>query len=215
MNISRIRGFLISLPKPASVRVFVEGEAHDLKTAGRSYQKIAETIAAMNGEQLQCLDSEGKLLRATRLDDEDAQRSDAAPIPAGLAADPQALMLTHFANLLHRAYEHSTEIAFSKMVEIVDRINDRSTSIEQRLERAEALARRLRDDQVQDAFERAEEIAEQAGQTGNDAFVNTMMEQFLAGRMHRQQQQEAASTKANGKAQGAGKVNGAAKGGTS
>jgi hypothetical protein len=211
MNVSRIRGFLISLPKPASVRVFVDGEAQDIKAAGRSYQKLAETIEAMDGEQLQCLDLEGKVLRAMRLDDADAQRSEAAPIPAGLAADPQALMLTHFANLLHRAYEHSTEIAFVKMVDAFDRMNDRSASIEQRLERAEALARRLRDDQVQDAFERAEEIAEQAGQNGNDAFVNTLANAFVSGQMNR----TATGGMPNGKANGAAKVNGAAKGGTS
>jgi hypothetical protein len=212
MNATRIRNFLIQQPKPASVRVVVDGDPHDIKVAGRSYQKLADTIAAMDGEQLQCLGADGALLRATRLDDEDAQRSDAAAIPAGLAADPHALMLTHFANLLHRAYEHSTEIAFNKMVDAFDRINDRSQSIEQRLERAEALARRLRDEQVDDAFERAAEVAEQAGQDGNESFVNTLANAFVSGQMNRSQ----AGGKPNGKANGAAKVNGApAKGGTS
>jgi hypothetical protein len=199
MNSTRIRNFLISQPKPSSVRVFVDGEPQDIKLSGRSYSKLAETIDAMDGEQVQCLDPEGKVLRAMRLDDADAKRSDAAEIPTGLAGDPHALMLTHFANLIHRAYEHSTEIAFARMVDAFDRINDRSAGIEQRLERAEALARRLRDDQVQDAFERAEEIAEQAGQTGNDAFVNQMAEAFFSGRMNR-----SAGAKPNGKTNGAG-----------
>jgi hypothetical protein len=212
MTATRIRNFLISLPKPACVRVFVDGEPQDIKTGGRSWMKLAETVDAMAGEQLQCLDAEGKVLRAMRLDDGEAQRSDAAAIPAGLAADPHALMLTHFANLVHRAYEHSTELAFNKMVECFDRVNDRSVSIEQRLERAEAMARRLREDQVQDAFERAEEIAEQAGQTGNDAFVNALGQAFVSGQMNRG---AAAAGKTNGKANGAGKVNGApAKGGS-
>lgn len=207
MSVARIRSFLISLPKPASVRVFVDAEPQEIKTGGRSYQKLAETIEAMDGEQLQCLDPEGKVLRAMRLDDADAQRSEAAPIPVGLAADPHALMLTHFANLLHRAYEHSTEIAFTKMVDAFDRINERSASIEQRLERAEAMARRLREDQVDDAFQRAEEIAEQAGAGGNDAFVNTLANAFVSGQMNRA---AAPSTngKPNGKANGAAKVNG-------
>lgn len=210
MTATRIRNFLISLPKPATVRVFVDGDQKDIKAQGRSWMKIAETVAAMHGEQLQCLDSEGNVLRAMRLDDEEAQRSEAAPIPAGLAADPHALMLTHFANLLHRAYEHSTELAFNKMVECFDRVNDRSAGIEQRLERAEAMARRLREDQVQDAFERAEEIATQAGETGNDSFVNSLANAFVSGQMNRQ-----ATGKPNGKANGAAKVNGAAaKGGT-
>lgn len=211
MNVTRIRNFLIQLPKPALVRVLVDGDAKDIKVAGRSWMKLAETVHAMTGELLQCCDAEGNLLRATRLDDEDAQRSEAAPIPPGLAADPHALMLTHFANLLHRAYEHSTELAFNKMVECFDRVNDRSAGIEQRLERAEAMARRLREDQVQDAFERAEEIATQAGEAGNDSFVNTLANAFVSGQMNRQAQ----GGRPNGKANGAGKVNGSpAKGGT-
>lgn len=212
MNVTRIRNFLIQQPKPISVRVVVDGDPHEIKLGGRSYQKLAETIEAMNGEQLQCLGAEGQLIRAVRLDDADAQRSEAAPIPAGLQADPQALMLTHFANLLHRAYEHSTEIAFVKMVEAFDRINDRSASIEQRLERAEALARRLRDEQVQDAFERAEEVAEQAGQDGNENFVSTLANAFVSGQMNRA---AGGVGKPNGKANGAAKVNGApSKGGS-
>jgi len=210
MTATRIRNFLISQPKPACVRVFVDGDAKDIKAAGRSWMKIAETVNAMDGEQLQCLDAEGNVLRAMRLDDDEAQRTEAAPIPPGLAADPHALMLTHFANLLHRAYEHSTELAFNKMVECFDRVNDRSSSIEQRLERAEALARRLWHDQVQDAFERAEDIAEQAGQSGNDSFVNTLANAFVSGQMNR-----GAAGGKHGKANGAGKVNGApSKGGT-
>lgn len=210
MNSTRIRNFLISQPKPAVVRVFVDNEPQDIKLSGRSYQKLAETIEAMDGEQLQCLDAEGKVLRAMRLDDADAKRSDAAEIPAGLAGDPHALMMTHFANLIHRAYEHSTEIAFNRMVDAFDRINDRSAGIEQRLERAEALARRLRDDQVDDAFDRAEEIAAAAGETGNAGFESQLAQAFLSGQMNRGQK------KPNGKANGAGKVNGApSKGGTS
>jgi hypothetical protein len=210
MNVSRIRSFLINVPKPTTVRVIVDGDAHDIKTNGRSWQKIADTIDAMNGEQLQCLDKDGTLLRAMRLDDADAQRSEAAAIPAGLAADPNALMLTHFANLIHRAYEHSTEIAFTRMVDSFDRINDRSASIEQRLERAEALARRLRDEQVEDAFERAQEVADAAGQ-GGDGFVDSLAQAFLSGRMNRE---AATAAKANGKAPTAGKVNGVPKGGS-
>ncbi len=211
MSAQRIRNFLISLPKPASVRVFVDNDPQEIKLGGRSYQKLAETIDAMDGEQVQCLDAEGKVLRAMRLDDAEAQRATSPAMPAVLANDPQAALLSLFANELARAYQYATEIAFTKMVECFDRVNDRSAGIEQRLERAEALARRLRDDQVEDAFERAQEIAEAAGQTDNDSFVNTLANAFVSGQMNSR-----ASRKTNGKANGAGKVNGApAKGGTS
>lgn len=181
MNIGRIRGFLLQAPKPSLVRVFIDGEPEELKVKG-TYQKLAESIAALQAEQIQCLDSEGKILRAMRLDDAESQRSDAAPIPAGLQTDPHALMLTHFANLIHRAYEHSTEIAFTRMVDMTDRLNERSISIEQRLERAEAYARRLREEQADEALDRAEEIAESAGANGADLGTQ-LASAFLSGQL--------------------------------
>lgn len=199
MNVGRIRGFLLQLPKPALVRAFVDGEPEELKVT-RSWQKLAESIAALRPEVIHCLDSEGKLLRAMRMDDAEAQRSDAAPLPEGLKVDPHALMLTHFANLLHRAYEHSTEIAFGKMVECFDRMNDRSASIEQRLERAEAYARRLREQQAEDALDQAEELVAAAGDGAGDV-GSQLAQAFLSGRLNREV----------GKANGAGKPNGAAK----
>lgn len=179
---SRIRGFLLQSPKPQMVRVStVDGEPHELKP-GRSYAKCADTIAALDVELIECLDDSGKLLRALRMSSADAMRSDAAATPKGLEADPQALLLSHFANLIHRAYEHSTEIAFSKMVELVERIGDRSEAIEARLERAEAAHRRAVDQQIDDAFERAEETAEKAAEGSGDLLQN-LAGAFLNGQM--------------------------------
>jgi len=181
MNVQRIRGFLISVPKPSTVRITGEGEPQELKP-GKSYAKLAETICALEPSLIECLDTDGKVLRAMRTDTAESQRSDAAAIPAGLASDPNALMLTHFANLLHRAYEHSTEVAFSKMVELADKMNDRSESIEQRLERTEAHNRRLLQEQVDEAFARAEEAAEKAkDEAGGGELVQQMLGGFMSG----------------------------------
>lgn len=179
MNVARIRGFLLQLPKPHLVRVTGDGEPQDLKP-GKSYAKLADTIAALNVDLIECLDVEGKVLRATRMDTPESHRSDAAAIPEGLQKDPHALLLTHFANLLHRAYEHSTEIAFTRMVEMVDKMGDRSDAIEQRLERTEAANRRLLQDQVDDAFERAAEVAAAKGEEGN-GLVEQMAGAFFSG----------------------------------
>jgi hypothetical protein len=95
-------------------------------------------------------------------------------------------MLTHFANLLHRAYEHSTEIAFQRLVELTERMGDRSEAIERRLERTEAANRALLQDQVDLAFERAQEVANQnAEASGNGAgdLMQQMAGAFLSGRM--------------------------------
>ena len=195
MNTGRIRGFLLQLPKPAMVRVTGDGEPQELKP-GRSYSKLAETILALAPELIECLDADGKVLRATRMEGAEQRRSDAAEIPDGLKADPNALMLTHFANLLHRAYEHSTEVAFTRLVELTDRMNDRSDSIEQRLERQEATNRKLLQDQVDDALDRAEEAAAKAAEGGENAGLGEqLLSSFMGGKAQR-----AAAGAPNGKA---------------
>lgn len=182
MNVARIRGWLLQQPKPHLVRVSSgDGEPQELRP-GRSYAKCAESIAALGPDLVECLDGDGKLLRAMRLDVPDATRSDAAELPAGLASDPHALLLTHFANLLHRAYEHSTEIAFVKLVEVVERVGDRAEAIEQRLERAEAANRRMAQDQIDDALERANEKTAEAA--GGD-MLQQMAGAFLSGHMQK------------------------------
>jgi hypothetical protein len=202
MTSQKIRGFLLQLPKPALVRVTTgEGELEELKPT-RSYQKLAASIEALDPQLIQCFDGDGKLLRAMRCDDADSRRSDAAVAPPALINDPETARLTHFANLLHRAYEHSTEIAFTKLAEIVDRMNERSESIEQRLERTEAVNRRLIKDQIDDAFDRAAEMAEAAkeqAEQGGGGFEQTMGQAFLSGIMSG----KAGATTTNGKSNGA------------
>lgn len=179
MNVARIRGFLIQKPKPHVVRVTVDDEQREV-ALGRSYAKTAETIAALDADLVECLDKDGKLLRALDSEAPEARRSEAAAVPNGLEADPSALMLVHFSNQIHRAYEHATEIAFTKMVEVFDIMSARSESIEMRLERSEAMNRRLLNEQVDMELDRAEEIAEAKGK---DGLGEQMFGAFLSGKM--------------------------------
>lgn len=180
MNASRIRGWLLQQPKPHVVRITNgDGEPQHMRP-GRSYAKTAESILALSPDLIECIDGEGKLLRAMRLDGVEATRSDAAEIPPALAADAGALQLTHFANLIHRAYEHSAELAFTKLVELVERMGERSDAIEQRLERAEAANRRMAQDQIDDALERAHEAASQQESGGSDV-LSQMASAFMSG----------------------------------
>lgn len=206
MNANDLRGFLLQQPKPALIRCSTDGEIEELKP-GKSWAKTAATIVALDPDQVLCYDAAGKLIRATKFEAEAEPRRASSPaptLPDVIAQDPHAALLTHFSNLLHRAYEHSTQVAFDKFVELVERMGDRSDSIEQRLERTEARARRLQDDQIEDAYARAEELAEQAsaGQ-GDDALKQHLMSSFLAGQLQR--------GPTNGKTNGA-PVNGAPKG---
>lgn len=185
MNVARIRGFLLQQPRPAVVRVTCnDGDPQELNTKGRSFAKLADTITALGADLIECVDAEGKIIRAARVSSAEARRSDAAEVPALLQTDPHAAMLTHFANLLHRAYEHSTEIAFVKMVEVMERIGDRAEAIEQRLERTEAQNRRLVQEQVEDAFERAAEEATKAAEGAEGGgLLQQMAGAFMSGQM--------------------------------
>lgn len=181
MSLSRIRGFLLQLPKPARIRVCAgDGEPQEIKPA-RSYARTAESITALGVDLVECLDKDGALLRALRLSEPEARRSDAADTPKGIEVDPTALMLTHFANLLHRAYEHSTEIAFTRLVELAERLSSHTESIEARLAHTESLLRREQSERIDDAYERATEAV--AKGDGADPLVQQMMAAFMSGKM--------------------------------
>lgn len=181
-QVNRLRTFLVGLPKPHTVRVSAGDSTEEIKVGKQKYIRIAESIVAMNADLVECLDKDGTVIRAKRLDDPEARRSDAAPIPEAIANDPHAAMLTHMANLLHRAYEHSTEIAFVKLVELVDRIDARSDSIEQRLERSERALQQSFRDQLDMEYERAHEIAQKA-QEGDQGAIQQMASAFLQSAM--------------------------------
>jgi len=202
MSLSRIRGFLLQLPRPAKIRLTAgDGEPQEIK-AGRSAARTAESIVALGPELIECLDKDGAVLRALRLGEGEAHRSDAADLPKGIEADPQALMLTHFANLLHRAYEHSTEIAFTRLVELAERLSQHSESIEARLAHTESTLRRERYDRLDEAHDRAIEALEKGAENGtSNPFMDQMVGAFLQAKM---QTPPAAPAKPNGKSNGKG-----------
>lgn len=211
MSQAKVRAFLLRLPKPESLTVTVDGDARKMKL-GRSWQRTAESIMAMGAESLECLDASGAVLRAMRLDTEDYRRSEAAPIPPQLAQDPHAALLSMFADRIHRAYEHSTEIAFSKLVELADRLGSHIESIESRLARTEARLARANDDLLQDAFDRAEEL-QAKGQEGG--FGDQLAQAFFSGQLQRKapgvHAAAQASQKVNGKSNGHKTTNGKAR----
>lgn len=182
MNAARIRGFLIQLPKPAKIRLTSgDGEPQEIKP-GRSAARTAESIEALGVDLIECLDKDGAVLRALRLSEQDSRRSDAAEVPKGIEADPHALMLSHFANLLHRAYEHSTEIAFTRLVELAERLSSHSESIEARLERTESALRRERDDRRDDELERALELMNTKS-GGDEGLAQQMLGAFMQAKL--------------------------------
>lgn len=181
-----VRKWLLQNPKPARVRIVRDGEPQEMAVGNQSWMALSKTIVALAPDLIEALTESGELIRATRPEQE-LQRSEAAEIPEGLQADPNALLLTHFANLIHRAYEHSSEVAFQKLVDITERMNERSESIERRLERAEAANRAMQQERYDEMLERAQEAAEAAAEAGGNpqqAMLGAMMQNFVGGAMN-------------------------------
>lgn len=179
-----IRKFLLQQPRAAVIRLSRgEDETSDLVVSkSQSWSKVAASVHAIQPTLIELLDAKGQVIRALR-PEEELTRSDAAPIPAALASDPETVRLTHFADLLHRAYEHSTEIAFQKLLELVELLGQRADAIESRLERAEVAYRRAMQNQLDDAFGRAEELAELANSDSEEGATKDQVLGALLTRM--------------------------------
>jgi|SRR5262245_8351261 len=183
MNVTSIRNFLLGSPKPHSVRVTTDEDEVKVVRV-KNYAKTAETIHALNPVLLECLDAKGELIRAKRHGEQAATSQEDDPeLPKVLATDPHAAAFGLYAKLLARAYTHSTDVAFTKLVEILERVNERSDNIEQRLERAERSARQMAQDAIDDAMDRAEEAAAKAGEAsdGGGDVGQRIFEAFLSG----------------------------------
>ncbi len=191
MNAWNLRSWLLQQPKPAKIRLTdSESEVKELECRKKPMIRIADSIAAINPDLIEALSESGELLRALRPNVEN-DPSTAPPIPAALSNDPQTALLSHFANLIHRAYEHSTEVAFVKMIELVERLDQRSDAIERRLERTESAYRREQSERIDDLWERAEEVA--AGGGSKEQILNTLIGSVFQGAQHRQAQAAAAT----------------------
>lgn len=182
MNAWHLRNWLIQQPKPVKVRVTDEnGEVKEILCAKRPIVRIAESIVAIGPDLIECLGPNDELLRAYRSSNEAEFTSTAAPpVPTSLAADPGAAQLGYFASLIHRAYEHSTELAFNKLIELVERMDQRSEAIERRLERAETAYRREQSERIDDLWERAEEVAANGG--SKEKILETLLTSMMQGR---------------------------------
>lgn len=173
-----IRNWLLRQPHAREIRLTCEGDV-EMVQRGTSWAKCAETIHAKQPELIELLDDGGRIIRAIRAQEEtDVEQSAPEPPPA-IANDANAAMLTHFANLLHRAYEHSTTVAFSKMVEVVEHMQQRSDVTEERFARLERAHAQLIQERIDDAFDRADEIAETKSDDEGLA-LGTLAKQFAA-----------------------------------
>jgi len=142
MAAKAIRYWLMRRPRPVFVRVVVGKEISEMTFDARtSFARTAESLDAMDADRLEALDAERKLIRATKpaeLEDEpeaEPEADEPPPAPIGaVASDPETARFVLVANLISEAYKHSTEVAFSRLADIVDRMTRRTESTERTIE---------------------------------------------------------------------------------
>lgn len=131
------RNFAMRKPRPALLRVVrPDGEVTDIAIAEvPDFARLGETIDALTPIRLEAFGDEG-LLRAWK---HPGAAKGAPTAPEVLLNDPETARFTHIANLIHRAYEHSTDVAFDRLVDMFERqmdLNSRSMSRLEALENA-------------------------------------------------------------------------------
>lgn len=209
VDVATLRAWLLKRPRPEVLRLTCEdGEQRDLsRTEGASWQEVAQSIAALDPVLIEAINAAGKSLRAIRADELERggrQRdNERVPPPPAIHSDPETARLCYMADLLHRAYQHSTDVAFEKvanaydqafqrLVDITERMDARSEAIEKRLERAESAYRRELQDRLDEKLEAVEQAAQANG--GGDGIVQNFVSGLISG-----QAMGAGAPKPNGK----------------
>lgn len=192
-----IRGWLLQQPRPSAVRVKSGDDQQTIEVGVMKWAAIASSIDALDPDIIEALDDKGKLVRAIKADQlDDSVDDEDGTTPASKAAaskqlDREMAMLVKFGELLAKAYEHSTSVAFGKMVELFDAVAKRGESLEKSLASTERLLRR----------------AQEAGAVAGDdepSLLGSMLEAFAGA----QQQNSVEKTMADAVASKAHKTNG-------
>lgn len=195
-----IRSFLVATPKPAKILITSgDGEKQEVLPpkgiGGVTWAQVARSIEALDPAKLELFDSQDRLIRAHAFDANLGRNSSdptVAELPEILKRDAESARLALFGKLLADAHRFAVEKAFDKIVELVERLDDRQARTEARLERVEGAYRRAMQEKIDDALDEAEEATEAAQQSAQNP-LGAMVEQFVAGQAQGQQD------KANGK----------------
>jgi len=154
MSSNPTRSWLLTQPRPASVNLtLASGEVRKLPVApAPNWAKVAQTIDAMQPTLIEALDAAGNLLRATSpglVDDTEVEPEDPSTESERNAKPSSSdVPLEVFARLLAQAYAHSTDVAFSRMVDLFAAVNRRSEALERSLDATHKMLRRAWEEQI-------------------------------------------------------------------
>ncbi len=175
MSAREIRAWLLRQPRPATLRVrSADGADHELEIGSQSWAQVAESVEALEPEVIEALDTNGKLLRATRPADEAERPTSAPSVPARSvgAVAPEHALFAEFARHLAEAYRHSTEVAFERIVSLFDAMNQRS-------EAADRARELIYKHQIRDLEERVEAAGGQLPEQSDP--LSAMIQAFAGG----------------------------------
>lgn len=141
MKAEQIRAWLMTMPRPHTVRVTDEhGGIQDVVCGQSTWVKVSETIDAMRPDLLQAMTADKTVLRACRPndmsedwtpDEDEPRRPAPAPVDIPIEKlDPESARFVLFARLLSDAYKHSTDVAFARLADLVEAQSKRAESVD-------------------------------------------------------------------------------------
>jgi len=167
-----LRSWLISAPRPTLIRLqLADGQVHEVECK-QPWARLGETCAAMDAVTIWAVDGAGKTLRVAKIadiaddlepDEQPCSSTGPGPGPAVMQKDDSRAMLAvldKFGTLLANAYAHSNDVAFGKMVEVVNLFAAATVQIQKEAIQARYEIRRLERDMVDEALEKADAAGE-------------------------------------------------------
>lgn len=186
MNPQALEEWLKKRPRPKKLRLgLADGETREIMLKpGQQWKTTVESVLALAPDTIEAFTAENTLLRATSQDtfqaDEPKEDGDAREVVsskeilsqslANVQQDAGSAQLLLFAQLLADAYRHSTDVAFARMVDVFEQMNNRQLSVERTIE---VLQKSLKKS-VEQQLERVE-------QAGDTDLADEMMKAFLMG----------------------------------
>lgn len=130
------RNFCMRAPRPAFIRVLANDETQEIEIAeDQNWARLGETLEALDPDRLELYNAEGTIIRAEKR--RDPKGASSVSVPEVLHKDPETARMVLFANLIHRAYEHSTNVAFNRLLDIVSILSEQQSKAIERTNQAE------------------------------------------------------------------------------
>ncbi len=156
MNARLVRSWLLSRPRPASIKLKSNDAYQELQVEeNQNWSKLADSIETMEPDSIEAYDKDGKLLRATKSDVLEDESDDPVIAREKSRLDAETERFRCFADHLAQAYRFATEVAFERMVDLFAAVNRRSEALEKSLDATHRLLGKAYQEQVDTALEQA------------------------------------------------------------